>query len=171
MPDRFYWDSCVFLSYLNETPGRVEIIEDLLSQAKAKKIEIYTATVSVVEVAFSEAERGHPLDAVAEQRIDAFWNDREAIKLIDVHTLIEREARKLIRDGLPLGWTGLGAMDSIHLAAAASMKLPAFHTYDVARLKRYESIVGFTIDEPSVVQLPLISGTQARGDEASEEPS
>lgn len=155
MPDRVYWDACVFLDYLNETPERIDVIDELLAMSKAGNIQIYTATVSIVEVAFASVERGQPLDAAAEGRIDSFWADRDAIQLIDVHTLIEREARALIRVGLPTGWTGLGAMDAIHLAAAKSLNLPEFHTYDVARLQRYEAITGMRIIEPYLAQQRL----------------
>jgi hypothetical protein len=43
MPDpqrRLYWDSSVFLSYVNDEPGRADIIEELLEQASRDDIEI-----------------------------------------------------------------------------------------------------------------------------------
>src|ERR1700752_3457837 len=55
-----YWDSCVFISYLKETAGRIEIIAALLEKAQRGEIEIVTSTCTIVEVAFIASEQsGH----------------------------------------------------------------------------------------------------------------
>jgi hypothetical protein len=60
MPDelsRIYWDACVPMSYINATPGRVHIIDELLKQARAGDFVIITSVLSRVEVAFAASEK------------------------------------------------------------------------------------------------------------------
>ncbi len=57
MPERVYWDACVFLSYINGEQERLPVIDALLEESRSGKIEIITSTVSLAEVAFAEEER------------------------------------------------------------------------------------------------------------------
>jgi hypothetical protein len=67
-------------SYLNELPGRAKIIESPLVKSRKGDIEIYTSTLSITEVAFAGREQiKRELDATIEERLDAFWADRDAI--------------------------------------------------------------------------------------------
>lgn len=97
MPDpsrRLYWDSSVFLSYINETADRIEVIDELLDQSGRGEIEIVTSVGTIVEVAFATSEQAeHALSESAEQKIDALWSDRTAERLIEFHELIARDAR------------------------------------------------------------------------------
>ena len=69
---RYYWDSNVFLSYIEGTTGRMNDIEALLEDAEAGRCEIYTSVLTVAEVAFAEAEKvGRQLDPAVEAAIDA----------------------------------------------------------------------------------------------------
>jgi len=46
-----YWDSCIFLSYINDEPKRVNIIEDVWRNILNDKKKVLTSTISIVEVA------------------------------------------------------------------------------------------------------------------------
>lgn len=152
MPDptrRIYWDSCVFLSYLEEEAGRIEILETLRHQSARGEIEIVTSVATIVEVAFVATERaGGKLSAEAETAIDGLWSDR-IVRLIEFHELIAREARRLIRIGLAQGWS-LKGFDAIHLATAHRARLAECHTYDGAWVKYREHTSIPTICEPHV---------------------
>ncbi|MGH7557373.1 MAG: hypothetical protein ACREMD_06290 [Gemmatimonadota bacterium] len=83
MPEvpRYYWDSAVFLSYINATQDRVADIEGHLEQARQGKLELVTSTVSMVEVAFAATEQaGRILEAEAEKAISALWLPPSPIK-------------------------------------------------------------------------------------------
>ena len=60
MPDTptiIYWDSSAFLSYVNEHPDRISTLEALLESSANGTIELYTSTISHVEVAFGASEQ------------------------------------------------------------------------------------------------------------------
>ncbi len=153
---RIYWDACVFLSYINAMPDRLPTIDALLAESAdpQNEPEIVTSTFTIVEVAFAltEKEQGS-LDAAAEQNIDALWTDRSAVKLIDFHEAIARDARMLIRGAIAQG-RSLKPGDATHLASARSLNVVEFHTYS-KDLSRHSDLTGLTIREPYVEQPQL----------------
>lgn len=68
-----YWDSCVFLHYIDGTPEWLPILDALLDEASATdELIIVTSTVSISEVAFAQVERPRQaLDPAVESNIDA----------------------------------------------------------------------------------------------------
>ena len=162
MPDKpaYYWDSCVSLSYINGVAGRMPIVDALLESSSRGEIRLYTSELSRVEVAFSATEKGQrALDSETERRIDGLWVDPDAITMVEYHTGISLEARRLMRLAMTRGWS-LQPADAIHLATAewlsnAGITIGEFHTYDT-RLFKYGPIVGFKIMEPTTAQLKLI---------------
>jgi predicted nucleic acid-binding protein len=138
---RVYWDSCVFLSYLNETPDRAPHIEALLTQAEAGKLEIVTSTVTIAEVAFAASEQiSGALDPQIEAKIVALWGP--PIRMVEFHAPIGARAAQLVRDAM-LRKTGLKPMDAIHLATAEQVGVHEFHSYD--DLNRFKPPVRFPI--------------------------
>ena len=148
---RIYWDSCVWLSYINGYPARLPVLETLLADSRSQlaDIELVTSTIAQTEVAFALTEKeSHTLDSEVEAKIDALWTDRRTITLVEYHTAIAREARDLIRLGIEYDWQ-LKPLDAIHLATARWLRVYEFHTYD-KKLPRYSDQVGFPIKEPYV---------------------
>ncbi len=47
-----YWDSCVFLSYIEGHAERLPMLDAMLAEANAGRIEIRTSVVTLTEVAF-----------------------------------------------------------------------------------------------------------------------
>ncbi|MBU2009375.1 MAG: PIN domain-containing protein [Chloroflexi bacterium] len=147
--ERIYWDADVFLSYINGIEDRLAVLDALLADSASDKgtIELYTSIVSQVEVAFAKTEQEKKaLDADVEKQIDAMWADRSALKLVEFHDAISRQARELIRMAITRGWS-LKPHDAIHLATAKQMQVAEFHTYDKA-LDKYSSQIGFSIQRP-----------------------
>lgn len=162
MPERrspaplVYWDACNFLSYINRIPDRLPMLEALLAESRKGAIRIITSTLSLVEVAFGAAEQtAQALTPEVEAQIEMLWNDRDTITLVEFHELIAREARTLIREGLPQKWR-LKPADAIHLATAKRLRVSRFHTYEGTKLGRYESMIGCPISEPTTSQLGLL---------------
>ncbi|MFN8187799.1 MAG: type II toxin-antitoxin system VapC family toxin [Gaiellales bacterium] len=159
MPDRpplLYWDADVLLSWVEDHPERSPLIELLLGDARAGKLEIVTSVLSQVEVAYSATERRQQaLSPEIEQRINGLWEPGGSVKIVEVYPLIAVSARTLIREGVPRGWSGLRANDAIHLATARHMGVVEFHSYDDT-LPRYADLAGFPICEPRTFQPRIV---------------
>ena len=148
---RIYWETSVWLSYINGVPSRLPVLDTLLADSESTlgDIVIVTSTISMTEVAFGLVEQSNQvLSEEVEANIDSLWSDRRAITLVEYHPIIALEARGLMRTGIPLGWS-LKPLDAIHLATAKWFGVIEFHTYD-GKLRRYSDQVGFTIVEPYV---------------------
>lgn len=162
----FYWDSNVFLAFVNKESSRFGIIESLweeITQENGSKI--VTSTVTIVEVAAAVQERTQKqLDAQTEQKIDSMWQD-PTVLLVDSPEVVMRIARKLIRDALPKGWK-LHPNDAIHLATAMWVdqsvhRITEFITYD-EKLMKFDTMTGLAICKPNIAQPRLLnSGTVA----------
>ncbi len=155
-----YWDSCAFLSYINEIKDRIPILGALLASSASDEIKIYTSALSKVEVSFGATEqKQQALEPETEERIDNLWADPAAVVLVEYHDGIGREARQLTRNAIAQGWS-LKPLDSIHLATAKwlsdiGMPVGEFHTYD-RQLNKYAAMVGVKILEPYTPQPGLL---------------
>ena len=134
-----YWDSCVFLSYVNVYPDRMPVLDVLLDESAGGAVKLFTSTLAHVEVAFSASEQQQEaLDPQVEQQIDSLWADPEVVVSVEYHDGIGRVARRLMRSAVKTGWS-LRPLDAIHLATAqwlcsVEQGVDEFHTYD-SRLK------------------------------------
>lgn len=157
----FYWDSNVFLAFINQEPGRFDIIESLWEEiTKENGSRIVTSTVTIVEVAAAAQERDQKqVDAQTEQKIDGMWQD-PTVLLVESPEAVMRIARKLIRDALPEGWR-LHPKDAIHLATAMwvdrnAQSITEFHTYD-DKLAKFSTMTGLAICKPNIAQPRLLN--------------
>ena len=154
---RIYWDADVWLSYINGENERLPVLDALLANSSSPKgnIEIYTSEISEVEVAFAKSEQDNKaLDPDIEKQIDELWADRDALKLVEYHEAIGKEARAIIRLAIEKAWQ-LKPMDAIHLATAKRHQVAEFHTYD-KRLLKYSNDIGFPIVIPHIIQPRMI---------------
>ncbi|MHB8718107.1 MAG: type II toxin-antitoxin system VapC family toxin [Candidatus Dormibacteria bacterium] len=149
MPDdsSYYWDSCVFLAWINGEPDRVDTVDSLLRDAGKGSVTIYTSVLTSVEVAFGADEKLGGLDAEVARKIANLWLPSSPIKVIECHPIIANGAVDLIRDGLHDGWS-LKPMDALHLSSAQRQGVTAFHTYDLAKLARFSAAIGMPIEAP-----------------------
>lgn len=146
---RYYWDSCVFLSYIEGHKDRSPVIEENLTSCEAKQIEIWTSHFSIAEVAFAKAEKdGRALDEDVESAIDQLWHPDSVIRLVEVSQLICVGARKLLREMMAKN-SRLQAADAIHLATAKTIGADSFHTYDEA-LCKCGKLLGMNMGEPPI---------------------
>lgn len=152
-----YWDANVFLHYIEGTPEHFTTLQGLLRRASIdNEFKIVTSTLSIVEVAFSRRERERAaLDPNVEAAIEGLWADRSAIQMADMSILVVNDARRLIRQSVANGWTGLKPADAIHLATAHRLSVAEFSTYERDRLNKYAPYLGCDIREPSTDQLTL----------------
>ncbi len=162
MPDKtpaFYWDSSVWLSYLNSTNGRAAHIDPYVvacQKSKQKKskpnFSIVASTFVIAEVAFVRTEStSRVLSDVEEQKIDALLS---IAKLMSAHDAIMREARSMMREALSQGLHIPSGADAVHLATARRMNATQLHTYD-RKLLALRDAFGFPIKEPTTDQPAL----------------
>jgi predicted nucleic acid-binding protein len=143
-----YWDSCVFLSYLQKDSSRITAIEGIWEEvSKNKESKIITSSVSIVEVAFAAYEKtGGILDAEIAEKLDKMWRD-PSILLVEAAPFIMYRARDLMRKAIAAsrGEWSLKPLDAVHLATAQwvtnSHPIREFHTYDTS-LKKYANLLG-----------------------------
>ena len=155
-PRIIYWDSCVFLRYVNMMPEHLSLLEQILedSASDSSPIKIYTSVLSHVEVSFGASEQqNQALDPETERLIGNLWSDPGAVVSVEYHTDIGQIATGLMRDAVTRGWS-LKPFDAIHFATAqwlssVGLTVEEFHTYD-GRLLRYAPIIGFPIVEPRI---------------------
>lgn len=150
MPDLpfVYWDSCVFLSYINGIADRVADIDRLLSKS-GKEFQIITSAVTIIEVAFAKVEQDQKaLDEDTEEKIKGLWEPPSPIQLVEFYPLLGHEAKGLMRQSLTRAWS-LKPLDAIHLVTAHRLPSTVFHTYDDALFK-YSELLGIPIEPPRV---------------------
>ena len=143
-PMLLYWDSCVFLSAIQQTAGRYATLKAILDSAAADKIVIVTSALTIAEVVKMDCGSVDPVrlaEDVAKIR-QFFENDYLAIKNVD--RLIAEEAGDIVRQ------QGIKPPDAIHVATALSSKCVCLETYD-ERLHRLDNRVGWP---PLRINLP-----------------
>ena len=150
MPDslrRIYLDSCVFLDYIDDVPGKASTIEAIFTEGRRVDTTLFTSIVTPVEVAFAAIEQqNRALDPIEEENIEKLWHPGHPVQLVEYYRLIGDDARALIRNAMLKGWS-LQAMDALHLSTARRMDCTEFFTYDT-RLTKFSEITGLDIREP-----------------------
>lgn len=150
-PLRDYWDSCIFLSFINATPGRIAMIDALIEERTKSDppVEILTSVLSVVEVAFGEIERTQrALSQEVQDAIDELWSPGSPFQLIEMYPAIADDARDLVQQAMVMG-RSLQAADAIHLATARRLNADRILTYDDRLLKAGQAL-GLNVIAPTL---------------------
>lgn len=126
---RLYWDSCAWLGLLNGEIDKKRALEIIYGNAREGRSEIWTSTLSMVEVrqikAKGETKATRPLKPEHMKIIDDIFK-QHFVKPIPLSVDIAHQARYLWRNTASLGkW-----QDSIHLASALRWNCDELHTYD-----------------------------------------
>jgi predicted nucleic acid-binding protein len=153
-----YWDACVFLSYINATPGRIETLDALLDEVENSEghRRVVTSVLSKVEVAFAAHEKAtQSLDPDVEEAIDFLWADKSVVELVELHVEIATLARSFLRYAVANGYK-LKPPDAVHMATAKWISAHELHTYNVADFKKFESLIGCSVCEPYTTQPRLL---------------
>ena len=145
----YYWDSCVFLSYIMNEKDRASTVLNLLEEAENGRVKICTSIISIVEVAFAKTEKDKKsLSPEIEKKINELWLPASPIKILDFYELIAKDSRDLIR--LTIGKKyRVRPADAIHLTTAKKIGATEFHSYDKKlNKKEIREYLGFDIKEP-----------------------
>lgn len=108
---RYYWDSGVFCSFLGEEKNRYQVVNDLLDEAHAGRIEIVTSSFSLVEVL---KVKGHKPVSQEEEDILRNFFEYPFIKIVNADRDICEASRTFV-------WKyGMKSKDAVHMATAAT---------------------------------------------------
>lgn len=120
-PPRIYWDSCVYISCIENTEGRGKLLREILQSATSGEIVFIASALVIAEV----TKFKHPTkDAIAQaEEIRAFF-ENDYIRVYNADRRTAEEAAEICRN------TGLNPPDAIHLATAIRLKCDSFQTYD-----------------------------------------
>jgi predicted nucleic acid-binding protein len=153
-PKRSYWDSSVFLAWINGEEERTDVVDALLQSARKGEITVVTSVLTITEVAYATAESqyGTPSAGVL-HRIDALWDPPSPVTLAEFHRLIAVDARNMMRQALP-GGRRLKPPDAIHMSTAVRSRCEEILTYD-PKWAAYAGELGVKIAEPSSAAVPL----------------
>jgi predicted nucleic acid-binding protein len=128
MPDRAYFDSCLFIELLQQSNAeRFDACEDLRIKAQRNELVIVTSTLALVEVQ-KLPETGTLPEEQSKKILDFFANPYIVVRPVDRHTA--ETAHQLTRTN------GLACNDAIHVATALIAKAQVLYTYDVKKGKR-----------------------------------
>ena len=124
---RVYWDSNVGLGLINGEAKKLRAIEDVYNAARSGSYEIWTSTLSFVEVFRIKGEEQNPKPYPSEplDKIEEVF-EQEFVKLVPVDVEVAKLARRLLRENRALP----SRPDAIHLASALIWSVETLHTYD-----------------------------------------
>ncbi len=154
-PLRVYWDSCVFIDYVERTSGVIATLDSIVLAARRNELAIMTSVLTISEVSHAAAERASGyVDPASFAAVDAMWIDRSIVTLIEVDAVIAMTAREIVRRGMN-DHRAIKPPDAIHLATARQYSCSDFHTTD-EKLQRWDG-EWFPVRAPfvSTPMLPL----------------
>lgn len=128
---KVYWDSCAWIGLVNAEPDKLPALRAVYAHARRGLIEIWTSTMSIVEVnrLSSEMRLPKPIAPESIAKLDGLLF-QPFVKPINLDQIVAKRARKLIRETVGLG----KRPDAVHLASAIIWNIPLFQTYDRADL-------------------------------------
>ena len=153
---RICWDSCVIIELLQQTPGRIEVLREIVSSARNQKISLVVSALAIAEVNKCD-------NADEKKAIDAFFAE-PFVHVRNVDRLIATKAAELSKN------FGIKPPDAIHVATAIDRKCKELQTYDgcgVVRRRKHllshdKEFDGLRIVEPSSGdELPLLKAMES----------
>jgi predicted nucleic acid-binding protein len=152
-PQKVYWDSCVFIDWLDidaNRPDRIKLIDPVIRAAKEGNLLIVTSAFTMTEVVRLKGDGG-PRNEEDEPKIIEFFK-QPYIEIRALDRRIATRARAMCRHKLETGKT-LTVADAIHVATAEMLPgVNVIHTFDKKSLMPFSREFGtppLEIVEPS----------------------
>lgn len=152
VPVRIYWDSCVYISCIQETPSRISTLKKIIQQAEDGEIVLITSTFILAEVV---KIKDCPLTSDEQSdKIKDFF-DNEYIKVRDLDRKTASMANEIARAH------SISPADAVHLATALRWQCDSFQTYDgekggPTKLLAFDGKIG---KPPLKIEIPTFSGS------------
>lgn len=143
-PIKVYWDSCCWLAFINDEPGKAQRCRYVLKEARLGAYQILTSTLTLAEVFKVTAEKEaiksgtarFPLPPNKDIEFEKYLL-QEFLLMVQVDFDIGIDARRLLRAHQPLKKPA----DGIHLASALANNVAELHTFDFKNLIPLSGIV------------------------------
>lgn len=126
-PKKVYWDSNVWLGFINDEAGKAERCRNVLREARLGAVEIWTSTLTLAEVFKVSSEKGQPfpLPKNGDVEFEKFVGQGFVV-IVQVDADVGIDARRLLRQHAMLKKPA----DGIHLASALANNVDEMHTFD-----------------------------------------
>jgi predicted nucleic acid-binding protein len=160
---KYYWDSCIFIAWLQNEPREPEVvegIEEVVAGVHNGRSILCTSVLTQTEVLESR------LPTEAAELFKNIFRRRNVVQ-IDVDPRIAARARE-IREYYASRSIKIRTPDSIHLATAILYKVDEFHTFDGSGKRQRPSdilalngnVAGYplVIIVPRKLQISLLTG-------------
>lgn len=163
---RYYWDSSVFCSFLSEEENRCPIVQDLLHEAHAGRLEIVTSSFALIEVLRLKDHEKIPEQA--QEQLKTFF-EYPFIKIVNA----DREVCEVARNYV---WKyRMASKDAVHMATAEiASRVTDIHGLfswddDFVRLNE-KTHLKFPISHPFILQGILRLEGAAEGEAHADAP-
>jgi predicted nucleic acid-binding protein len=120
-PLKVYWDACVWIALIGKEPGRVERCESIIALAKTGDLQIWTSSLTLVEV----HPAPHKWSPGKEKAFEDFLL-QDFVYEVQLDHDVAVDARELLVQNPKLR----RAPDAIHLASARQNNCDELHTFD-----------------------------------------
>ena len=150
---RVYWDTTVFLSYVNQEsePERHRICEHILKKAQIGQVITCTSTFTIAEVIRPKGVQASALTAEEVHKLEGMFH-WHWIKKYQVDETMGFSSARISRQ------TNLKPADSIHVATALFCGADVLHAWD-RDFSKASTLV--RVERPAFMDdLPLIHGDQ-----------
>jgi len=147
MPNRptlLYWDSCVFISAVQQTAERYPILKAILDLATTEKVVIVTSALTIAEVVKLDVDNAAPDQLATDAAVIRNFFENDFIAIRNVDRLIAERAGDIVHQ------YGIKPPDAIHVATALSSRCSCLQTYDKPLL-RFDGQIGWP---PLSIKLP-----------------
>lgn len=162
----YYLDANVLIDLIEhpETVEPAKTVCAIMAAAEEGEFNLVTSTITIVEVVYAKHEiDGREIDKDVSERIDHLWHPGSSpIRLVDVHELIVRDARQLLRENIKRGWTKTRGVDAVHLITAKREQADEFLTNEKA-MEKWGEVCGFKVCAPHY-PVPVDDGPKLFGD-------
>lgn len=120
--EKRYWDSCVFIGYLNDEYDRRSQCLPIINAAESGRAKIITSALTLAEV-FWVGKRTAP-NSEAKRKIKDFF-EYSFIGVSDLTRRVAEHARELTWD-----YENISNWDAVHLATVINSDIVLLETYD-----------------------------------------
>lgn len=136
---KLYWDSAVFLAWLQGEDGREAACRDTLDAAQRGEDLIVTSALTLAEVLWLKG--GPRLTEEKADRLNRFFR-RSFIRVVNVDRRIAEGAQQLV-------WqSGIKPKDSIHVSSALKYQCPILETFDGKLIRKGLDLEALEVREP-----------------------
>jgi predicted nucleic acid-binding protein len=137
---RVYWDSNVFISFLQKEPGQYAVLRHWIERAENGEVQIVASAFSLCEVARVDDDL---LPKEQEELIVEFFGN-PYILIQQLDEFVAQQTRTIVRQ------LRISAKDAVHIASAIQAGVPVMHTYE-KKLIDHSGQVG---DPPLLIEEP-----------------